>query len=113
LPDRYRDVASRADDGWCGTTEKGDAVELRRPPRLRAGDRIAALTLSWGGPGAIPHRYEAGKRQLEAAFGVEVVEMPHTLADPDSVAANPTARADDIHRALADPDRRRGLQHRR
>lgn len=76
----------------------------QRPRRLRAGDRLAAVTLSWGGPGTFPHRYEAGRRQLEDAFGVEVVAMPHTLADPDAVAADPAARADDLHRAFADPD---------
>jgi len=77
---------------------------LTKPPRLRAGDRVAAVTSSWGGPAAFPHRYEAGKRQLEAAFGIEVVEMPHTLADPATLAADPGSRADDLHRAFADPD---------
>jgi muramoyltetrapeptide carboxypeptidase LdcA involved in peptidoglycan recycling len=77
---------------------------LVKPRRLVAGDRVAAATLSWGGPGAFPHRYEAGRRQLEAAFGVEVVELPHTLADPADVAAHPQARADDLHRAFADPE---------
>jgi hypothetical protein len=47
------------------------------------------VSLSWGGPATFLHRYEAGKRQLEAEFGVELVEMSHTLADPDFVAANP------------------------
>lgn len=77
---------------------------LVKPRRLRPGDRLAAVTLSWGGPGTFPHRYEAGKRQLEAEFGVEVVEMPHTLADPATLAAEPGARADDLHRAFADRD---------
>lgn len=77
---------------------------LDKPPRLKAGDRLAAVTLSWGGPHAHPHRYTAGKRQLEATFGVEVVEMPHTLAPDDRLAADPVARADDLHRAFADPD---------
>ena len=77
---------------------------LVRPRWLQPGDRIAAVTSSWGGPGTFPHRYEAGKRQLEATFGVEVVEMPHTLAEPAAVAADPAARADDLHRAFADPD---------
>jgi muramoyltetrapeptide carboxypeptidase LdcA involved in peptidoglycan recycling len=75
-----------------------------RPPRLRAGDRLAAVTPSWGGPATFPHRYEVGKRQLEEAFGVEVVEMPHTLAEAGKLAADPAARADDLHRAFADPD---------
>lgn len=74
-----------------------------RPPCLRPGDTLAAVTLSWGGPGAIPHRYAAGKRQLEEALGVRVVETEHALADPDWIARNPRARADDLMAAFADP----------
>jgi muramoyltetrapeptide carboxypeptidase LdcA involved in peptidoglycan recycling len=59
--------------------------------------------MSWGGPGTFPHRYEVGKRQLEESFGVTVVEMEHTLADPEFVADHPQARADDLHAALTDP----------
>lgn len=77
---------------------------MKRPRALRAGDRLAAVTLSWGGPGELPHRYEAGKRQLEEALDVEVVEMPHTLADPAFVEANPLARVADLHQAFEDPD---------
>lgn len=76
---------------------------LVRPPRLRRGDRIAAVTLSWGGPGAFPERYAAGKRQLQETFGVEVVELPLTLASPEEVAADPRGRAADLHAAWADP----------
>lgn len=77
--------------------------ELIKPPRLRPGDRVAAVSLSWGGPGEIPYRYEAGKRQLEAEFGVTVVEMPHALADPEWIGDNPQARASDLMQAFADP----------
>ena len=77
---------------------------FQKAPRLHAGDRLAAVTLSWGGPGEIPHRYEAGKRQLEQAFDVSVVEMPHTLASPDFLAEHPQARVDDLHAAIADPE---------
>lgn len=76
---------------------------LTKPRRLRPGDRVAAVSPSWGGPGTFPHRYEAGKRQLEETFGVKVVEMPHTLADATYIAAQPQARADDLMRAFADP----------
>lgn len=76
---------------------------MLKPARLQPGDRVATVSLSWGGPGAIPHRYEVGKRQLEEEFGVRVVEMPHTLADPDYVARNPEARADDLMQAFTDP----------
>jgi muramoyltetrapeptide carboxypeptidase LdcA involved in peptidoglycan recycling len=81
-----------------------DQASLARPRALAPGDRIAAVTLSWGGPGAFRHRYEAGVRQFEDAFGVTVVPMPHATADPDWLAANPRARADDLHLAFSDPE---------
>jgi muramoyltetrapeptide carboxypeptidase LdcA involved in peptidoglycan recycling len=80
-----------------------DSDNLVRPRALTAGDRVAAVSLSWGGPGAFRQRYEAGKRQLEAEFGVEVVAMPHTLGRPEELAARPASRAEDLHRALTDP----------
>ena len=76
---------------------------MLKPSRLQPGDRVATVSLSWGGPGAIPYRYEVGKRQLEKEFDLEVVEMPHTLADPDWVAQNPQARAADMMQAFSDP----------
>ncbi|MBI4161747.1 MAG: LD-carboxypeptidase [Acidobacteria bacterium] len=74
----------------------------RKPPRLRPGDRVAAVSLSWGGPGAFPHRYLAGKRRLEAEFGLRVVETPHALRDPGWLARHPEARAADLMAAFAD-----------
>ncbi len=58
---------------------------------------------SWGGPGTVPARYAAGKRQFEQGFGIELVEMAHTLAPADWVRANPQARAEDLMAAFADP----------
>ena len=58
---------------------------------------------SWGGPGTVPARYAAGKRQFEQGFGIEMVEMAHTLAPADWVRANPQARAEDLMAAFADP----------
>jgi muramoyltetrapeptide carboxypeptidase LdcA involved in peptidoglycan recycling len=80
-----------------------DTTALARPERLRRGDRVAAVTLSWGGPGAYPHRYEVGARQLSDAFGVEVVATEHALREPDWIARNPEARASDLMTALVDP----------
>ncbi len=51
----------------------------------------------------MPWRYEAGKRQLQEEFDVEVVEMAHTLASPEWVAKNPKGRAEDLMDAFADP----------
>lgn len=74
-----------------------------KPQKLQPGDKVAAVSLSWGGPGAMPHRYEAGKQQLQAEFGVQVVEMPHTLREATWLYHNPQARADDLLAAFADP----------
>jgi len=73
------------------------------PAALKAGDTVAALSLSWGGPGALPGRYPAGKAQLEREYGVTVVELPLTLQKPAYVAAHPELRAADLHAALRDP----------
>lgn len=74
-----------------------------RPSKLQAGDKVATISLSWGGPGLFPHRYEAGKRQLQEEFGLEVVETRHALRDPEWLARNPRARADDLMEAFGDP----------
>ena len=74
-----------------------------KPKKLQAGDRVATVTLSWGGPGTFPHRYEAGKRQLEEEFRLTVVEMDHTLRDDEWLHRNPEARAQDLMEAFADP----------
>lgn len=74
-----------------------------KPARLHPGDKVAAISLSWGGPGAILHRYQAGKQQLQAEFGLEVVETPHALAEPGWLQRHPQARAEDLMRAFADP----------
>lgn len=76
---------------------------LTKPRRLVRGDTIATVSPSWGGPGAFPQRYAAGKSQLEQAFGVKVVEMAHTLAPAEWIAQNPQARAADLMNAFADP----------
>ena len=75
-----------------------------KPKRLRPGSCVAAVSLSWGGPGAFPHRYAVGKRQFEEEFGVAVIETAHALHEPDWLARNPRARADDLMAAFANPD---------
>ncbi|MCG9131151.1 LD-carboxypeptidase [Candidatus Poribacteria bacterium] len=73
-----------------------------KPRMLRPGSHIAAISLSWGGPGTIPYRYKVGKQQFEEAFDVIVVETEHALRDADWLARNPKARADDLMAAFAD-----------
>src|SRR5687768_17901433 len=74
-----------------------------KPKKLQAGDTVAAISLSWGGPGTIPHRYEAGKQQLQEEFGLNVIETTHALRDDIWLHNNPTARAEDLMSAFADP----------
>ena len=73
-----------------------------KPKMLRPGSRIAAISLSWGGPGTVPYRYQIGKKQFEEEFGVTVIETKHALRDADWLAKNPKARADDLMMAFAD-----------
>lgn len=77
--------------------------QLILPEKLRCGDKIAVISASWGGPHAFPYRYEIGKQRLESIFGLEVIEMPHALKDPDWVYHNPKARAEDLMQAFLDP----------
>src|SRR6185436_9898581 len=76
---------------------------MLKPRRLRPGDKVAAVSLSWGGPAAFPYRYEAGKKQFCEEFGVEVVETRHALKDPVWLEKHPEARAADMMEAFSDP----------
>jgi muramoyltetrapeptide carboxypeptidase LdcA involved in peptidoglycan recycling len=77
-------------------------VNLIKPKRLRRGDTLAAISLSWGGAGMLPQRYANGVRQLEQAFDVRVIPTRHALRDSDWLSQNPQARADDLMEALSD-----------
>ncbi len=74
-----------------------------KPPKLKPGDKVAAISLSWGGPATFPHRYLAGKQQLQDEFNLQVVETKHALADADWLWKNPQARANDLMEAFSDP----------
>jgi muramoyltetrapeptide carboxypeptidase LdcA involved in peptidoglycan recycling len=74
-----------------------------KPRKLQPGDKVAAISLSWGGPGTYPHRYEAGKQQLQAEFGLTVIETPHARSDAAWLKCNPRIRAEDLMAAFADP----------
>lgn len=80
------------------------ATTFVKPPRLRPGDTVCAVSLSSGTAARFPARYERGKRQFEETFGVRVVEAPHALRDDAWLYANPRARAEDLHWALENPE---------
>lgn len=74
-----------------------------KPKKLNPGDKVATISLSWGGAGELPLRYAVGKKQLQETFGVKVVETKHALRPNDWMYKNPKARANDLMEALLDP----------
>ena len=78
-------------------------MRLVKPKALKPGDKVATISLSWGGAGELPERYHQGKQQLQATFGVEVVETKHALKSAQWIYRNPQARAQDLMEAFADP----------
>lgn len=79
-------------------------LNLMKPQMLQKGDKVATVSLSWGGAGdeEIRWRYYQGKERLEKVFGLEVVEMPHTLKGIEYVYNHPEKRAEDLMQAFAD-----------
>ncbi len=74
-----------------------------KPKKLNPGDKIASISLSWGGAGDIPHRYQTAKKQLQENFDLQVVETKNALRSAEWIYKNPKARADDLIEALSDP----------
>lgn len=77
-------------------------MNLIKPSRLAAGDKVATISLSWGGAGELPHRYRKGKEQLQQQFGLEVTETKNALKPAQWLYENPQARAEDLMEAFAD-----------
>ncbi|WP_237274617.1 S66 family peptidase [Tenacibaculum ovolyticum] len=73
-----------------------------KPKKLKEGDKVATISLSWGGAGEIPSRYEIGKRQIYESFGLEVFETKNALKSAKWIYENPKARAEDLMEALED-----------
>ncbi len=60
-------------------------LKLIKPKRLEPGDKVATVSLSWGGAGDMDllWRYNLGKKRLQEQFGLEVIEMANTLKGSD------------------------------
>ncbi|EUJ27443.1 microcin immunity protein [Listeria floridensis FSL S10-1187] len=80
-------------------------LNLTKPSALKRGDKVATVSLSWGGAGDTEFlwRYEQGSRRLRDLYDLEVVAMPHTLAGSETVYEHPEKRAADLMTAFADP----------
>lgn len=75
-----------------------------KPKRLSKGDKIAIVSLSWGGLGddCYIHKYNIAKERLEKDFGLEAVCMPHALKGSKFTANHPELRAKDLMDAFSD-----------
>ena len=75
-----------------------------KPKRLRKGDKVAIVSLSWGGLGdsCFIHKYHIAKERLENDFGLEVVCMPHALKGSEFVVNHPELRVKDLMDAFSD-----------
>lgn len=76
-----------------------------KPKRLVRGDKVAIVSLSWGGLGdeGFLHKFEIAKKRLEEQFGLQVIAMPHALKGSAFVAEHPEKRAQDLMDAFRDP----------
>lgn len=79
-------------------------MDLTKPQKLKRGDKVATVSLSWGGTGDpdILWRYNVGKKRLQEIFGLEVVEMPNTLKGSEYLYQHPEKRAEDLMQAFGD-----------
>ncbi len=77
---------------------------MNKPEKLNKGDKVAVVSLSWGGLGDkdLIHKYYIAKERLEKEFGLEVVAMPNALKGSKFIYEHPEARADDLMNAFKD-----------
>ncbi|MBE6815545.1 MAG: LD-carboxypeptidase [Ruminococcaceae bacterium] len=75
-----------------------------KPKLLKKGDKIAIVSLSWGGLGdkELIHKYYIAKERLENDFGLEVVAMTNALKGSEFVYNHPELRAKDLMEAFKD-----------
>ena len=79
-------------------------LNLTKPSALKRGDKIATVSLSWGGAGdkEVLWRYYQGKEKLQDEFGLEVIEMEHTLKGSEYLYKHPEKRSEDFMNAFKD-----------
>jgi len=78
---------------------------MKKPQRLRRGDKVAIVSLSRGmlGEPQFIHKYHIAKARLERDYGLTVVAMPNALRGVDYLYRHPEARAADWMDAFRDP----------
>ena len=72
-----------------------------KPKRLKKGDTIAIIALSWGGHSVFPHVVEKGIERLQE-FGFNVVRGDTFNHSAQEIYEDPKIRAGDIHKQFLD-----------
>ncbi len=77
---------------------------MLKPEKLKEGDKIAIVSLSWGGLGdkELIHKFYIAKERLENDFGLKVITMPNALKGSEFVYNHPELRAKDLMDAFLD-----------
>lgn len=76
---------------------------FKRPPTLKAGDKVAIISPSSGLAQVFPWVYEQGLNRIKEVFELQPVEFPTARQTPEYLSKNPKARAEDINAAFSDP----------
>ena len=74
------------------------------PPPVEPGDSVAIVSPSSNTPESARFVYELGLERMRKVFDLKPVEYPTATADPEWLADNPKARAEDIMDAFRDSD---------
>lgn len=76
-----------------------------KPKRLNKGDKVAIVSLSWGGLGEPEHyhRLAIAHKRLTEEYGLEVEIMPHAVKKSKYIYEHPEKRAEDLMKAFRDP----------
>jgi len=77
---------------------------MRKPQKLNKGDKVAIVSLSWGGLGdsKLIHKYHIAKERLENEFGLKVITMPNALKGSEFIYNHHELRAKDLMDAFED-----------
>jgi muramoyltetrapeptide carboxypeptidase LdcA involved in peptidoglycan recycling len=79
-------------------------MDIRTPPPMEPGDRVAVVAPSSGGAVDAPHVLELALERLRTTFDLEPVVYPTARKGNDYLADHPRARALDLHAAFRNPD---------
>jgi muramoyltetrapeptide carboxypeptidase LdcA involved in peptidoglycan recycling len=79
-------------------------AEFVTPPPVEPGDRVAVVAPASNAPESARFVYELGLERMREVFDLVPVEYPTATADPEWLADNPEARANDVMDAVRDPD---------